>query len=394
MKGNQRYWAALRRGVALGLALVAAWGVSLITDFPDFGTALSDLGRNSTLAASLMASQLGPLPQEEAGLTGWGRLLLSQSALLSEGEAPVLQLRSARQEEEEELMDLQGHGDGDDDDQSEPNLQPPSGDDGVVEMTAQGKEGGQYLYGEGVYVYNRSGLELDASVIGEGQVDVPLGEGPQILIIHSHGSEAYSQYDGDVYEESDPYRTTDCTHNMVRVGEEMATVFRAYGFQVVHDTTLYDYPAYNGSYDRSLAGVQQWLEQYPTIRIVLDVHRDALVGSDGSVYKLVSEEAGEKVAQVMLVVGTNGSGLEHPRWTDNLAFAVRLQQNLVRGYDSLARPIVLRSSRYNQQLLPGYLLVEVGGHGNTLEEALAGARLWTDNVARTRLEVKGEESAG
>ena len=118
MKGNQRYWAALRRGVALGLALVAAWGVSLITDFPDFGTALSDLGRNSTLAASLMASQLGPLPQEEAGLTGWGRLLLSQSALLSEGEAPVLQLRSARQEEEEELMDLQGHGDGDDDDQS------------------------------------------------------------------------------------------------------------------------------------------------------------------------------------------------------------------------------------------------------------------------------------
>ena len=391
MKGDRRYWTALRRGVALGLALVAAWGVSLTVDFPNLGETLSALGGDSTLAVSLMAGQLGPLPGEENGLTGWGRLLLAQSSLLSQGEARVLQLRSARQEEEEGLTDLPDGGDGDD--QEEPDLQPPSSDDGVVEMTAQGKEGGQYLYGEGVYVYNRSGLELDASVIGEGQVDVPLGEGPQILIIHSHGSEAYSQYDGDTYEESDPYRTTDCTHNMVRVGEEMATVFRAYGFQVVHDTTLYDYPAYNGSYDRSLAGVQQWLEQYPTIRIVLDVHRDALVGSDGSVYKLVSEEAGEKVAQVMLVVGTNGSGLEHPRWKDNLAFAVRLQQNLVRGYDSLARPIVLRSSRYNQQLLPGYLLVEVGGHGNTLEEALAGARLWTDNVARTLLEIK-EESAG
>ena len=331
-----------------------------------------------------------PLPQEEAGLTGWGRLLLSQSALLSEGEAPVLQLRSARQEEEEELMDLQGHGDGDDDDQTEPNLQPPSGDDGVVEMTAQGKEGGQYLYGEGVYVYNRSGLELDASVIGEGQVDVPLGEGPQILIIHSHGSEAYSQYDGDVYEESDPYRTTDCTHNVVKVGEEIATVFRAYGFQVLHDTNLYDYPAYNGAYDRSLAAVKQWLADYPTISIVLDVHRDALVGSDGEVYKLVSQEAGEQVAQVMLVVGSNDTGLEHPRWTDNLAFAVRLQKNLVTGYDSLARPIVLRSSRYNQQLLPGSLLVEVGGHGNTLTEAIAGARLWADNVARTLLGMKEE----
>ena len=221
-------------------------------------------------------------------------------------------------------------------------------------------------------------------------MDVPLGEGPQILIIHSHGSEAYSQYDGDTYEESDPYRTTDCTHNVVKVGEEIATVFRAYGFQVLHDTNLYDYPAYNGAYDRSLAAVKQWLADYPTISIVLDVHRDALVGSDGEVYKLVSQEAGEKVAQVMLVVGSNDTGLEHPRWTDNLAFAVRLQKNLVTGYDSLARPIVLRSSRYNQQLLPGSLLVEVGGHGNTLTEAIAWARLWADSVARTLLDMKEE----
>ena len=73
---------------------------------------------------------------------------------------------------------------------------------------------------------------------------------------------------------------------------------------------------------------------------------------------------------------------------------MRLQQNLVRGYDSLARPVVLRSSRYNQQLLPGYLLVEVGGHGNTLGEAMAGARLWADNVARTLLGIKAEGSAG
>jgi stage II sporulation protein P len=214
-------------------------------------------------------------------------------------------------------------------------------------------------------------------------VDVSLGEGPQILIIHTHGSEAYTPTDGNTYEESDPYRTTDCTRNVVRVGEEMATVFRAHGFQVLHDTTLYDYPAYSGAYDRSGAAVRQWLEEYPTVRIVLDVHRDALVGTDGQVYKLVTQEAGEKVAQVMLVVGTDGSGAEHPRWEDNLAFAVRLQQGVVRGYDSLARPIVLRGSRYNQHLLPGSLLVEVGGHGNTLTEAIDGARLWADNVART-----------
>ena len=388
MRGERQYLTALRRGVALGLGLVAVWGVSLTADLSGLGGALASLGENPTLTASLLADQLAPLSGEGTGLTGWGRLLLEQSALLDRGEGAVLQLRAARREEGDAPDELDGLGDGDD--QEEPDLQPPDDPDGVLEMTAKGKSGSQYLYSQGIYVYNRSGLELDASVIGEGTVDVPLGEGPQILIIHSHGSEAYSQYDGDTYEESDPYRTTDCTHNMVRVGEEMATVFRAHGFQVVHDTTLYDYPAYNGSYDRSLAGVESWLERYPTIRVVLDVHRDALVGNSGEVYKLVSEEAGEKVAQVMLVVGSSGSGLSHPRWKDNLAFAVRLQQNLVRGYDSLARPIVLRSSRYNQQLLSGYLLVEVGGHGNTLTEALAGARLWADNVARTLLEIKEE----
>ena len=124
---------------------------------------------------------------------------------------------------------------------------------------------------------------------------------------------------------------------------------------------------------------------------MLDVHRDALVGSNGEVYKLVSQEAGNKVAQVMLVVGSNGAGADYPRWKDNLAFAVKLKQGLVRGYDSLARPIVLRGSRYNQQLSPGSLLVEVGGHGNTLSEAIAGARLWADNVARTLLAMKGEQ---
>ena len=131
------------------------------------------------------------------------------------------------------------------------------------------------------------------------------------------------------------------------------------------------------------AAVEQWLKQYPTIKVVLDVHRDALVGNEGEIYKLVSEEAGEKVAQVMMVIGSDENSGAHPRWQDNLAFAVLLQKGLVRGYTSLARPIVLRSSSYNQQVSPGSILVEVGGHGNTLTEAINGARMWADNVART-----------
>ncbi len=379
---------ALRRGVALGLVLVGVWGLSLTADLGGLEAGLSQLGREPALAVALLESRLGAVSRQEV-LTGWGTLLVEGSPLLAAGEEGVRQLRLSRTQEAEDqdegdLMDQDGE------DEQQPQLTPSDQSEGIIEMTGEGTRDGKYLYEGGVYVYNRTSFDLDASVLREGTVDVNLGEGPQILIVHSHGSEAYSPTDGDTYEESDPYRTTDCTHNVVKVGEEMATVFRAYGFQVIHDTTLFDYPSYNEAYDRSQAAVEQWLEKYPTIQVVLDVHRDALEGSNGEIYKMVSTEAGEKVAQVMLVVGSSGGGADFPRWKDNLAFAVLLQRSLVRGYTSLARPIVLRNSRYNQQLLPGSILVEVGGHGNTLTEAIDGARLWADNVARTLLELKEE----
>lgn len=388
MKGNRRYLAALRRGVALGLAIVAVWGVSLTADFSALRNQLAALREKPNLEVSLLSGQMGALLKAEEAplLMGWGRLLLGQSALLAAGQNMVAARRGGGTTPQQP-PDLGAH-DGDGDDQEKPDLKPQTEENGIIEMTAQGKNDGKYLYGEGVYLYNRTDLDLDSSVLTAGTIDVPLGEGPQILIVHTHGSEAYSQTDGDIYEESDAYRTTDCTHNVVKVGEEIATVFRAHGFQVIHDTTLFDYPSYNGAYDRSKAAVEQWLKEHPSIKIVLDVHRDALVGSNGQVYKLVSQEANHKVAQVMLVVGSSGSGAEHPRWKDNLAFAAKLQQGLMRGYTSLARPIVLRNSRYNQQLLSGSLLVEVGGHGNTLTEAIDGARLWADNVARTLLTMK------
>lgn len=377
---------ALRRGVALGLAGAAVWGIALTADLSAVEDGLTGLGEEPALAVSLMSSQLGELPGETPGLTGWRRLLLEASPLLEQGERAVLERESGGGGGR--LPDPEDPGDGEED-IDQPDLRPLPEGDGIVEMTGQGKKGSLYLRDGGVYVYNRTGRELDSSLLREGTVDVPLGEGPQILIVHTHGSEAYSMTDGDTYEESDPYRTTDCSHNVVRVGEEMATVFRAYGFQVIHDTTLCDYPAYNGAYDRSKAVVEQWLAKYPTIRVVFDVHRDALVGSEGEIYKMVSTEAGQKVAQVMMVLGTDAGGADHPRWKDNMAFALTLQRNLVKGYASLVRPTVLRKSRYNQQLCPGSILVEVGGHGNSLSEAIAGGRLWADNVARTLLELKG-----
>lgn len=201
-------------------------------------------------------------------------------------------------------------------------------------------------------------------------------EAPQILIMHTHGSEAYTMADGDDYTPTDTARTTDPNYNMIRVGEEMKAVFEEMGLQVIHDTTLYDYPGYTGAYSRSLEGIRQYLEQYPSISVVLDVHRDALIGADGTAYKLTDTVDEETAAQVMLVVGSNDAGLEHPDWQENLTLAAHIQAALLALHPGLPRALNLRSQRFNQHMTLGSLLVEVGTSGNTLQEALAGARLF------------------
>lgn len=378
----------LRRGVGLGLALVTVWGVGLTADLSGVGEAVRAWSADSQAVVGLLAEQLGQVPEETAlaGMDGLGRLMVEQSALLSAGLEAVDALRQEQEGVEstpptEEPPEVE-----DNDDQTVPQLQPPAEPDDVREMTGVGREGGQYFSRNGVYLYDRTNKGLDPSVFDAGAVHFGLGEGPQILILHSHGSEAYSQNDGDLYQESDAYRTTDCTHNVVRVGEAMAEVFRSQGLQVIHDTNLYDYPAYNGSYDRSKAAVRDWLAKYPTIRIILDVHRDALVGTDGTVYKPVLQIDGVKTAQVMLLVGTDDAGASFPDWGEHLALAMQIQQQMNSLWPGLARPITLRTARFNQQLTKGSLLVEVGGHGNSLEEALAGARLFARSAAKVLLE--------
>ncbi len=369
MKGNgDRLLRAVRRGVGLAVCAVLVWMAAVTADPAAVETVLT--GGEERTAVALLAGQtrVPPAETQEGAL----ELLLRHSPLLAQGRGTILS-GGREGEEQEHGQPVEEH----DDDMDQPKLQPPASQDGILELTAKGKEGSQYLSRDGLYLYDRSKLELTPAVLDEGKVDFTLGEGPQILIYHTHGSEAYAQSDGETYTESDPYRTTDCTHNVVRVGEEMARIFRSYGFQVIHDTELYDYPAYSGAYERSGAAVRRWLEQYPTIRLALDVHRDALVGNDGAIYKLITQENGRRAAQVMLVVGTG-----HDGWKDNLALGVRVQRELLADYVTLARPVVLRSGKYNQDCLSGSLLVEVGGHGNTLTEALAGAQLFAVSAAQ------------
>ena len=236
------------------------------------------------------------------------------------------------------------------------------------------------------------GLEVELGDYLNREVNLTLSkEGPQILIMHTHGTEAYTMADGDDYTPSDTARTTDENYNMIRVGEEIKAVFEEMGLSVIHDTSLYDYPSYTGSYARSLKGIQSYLEEYPTISVVLDVHRDALIGADGTAYKVTDTlEDGETVAQVMLVVGSNDGGLEHSNWEDNLTLAAHIQAAMLALHPGFPRPVNLRSQRFNQHMTSGSLLVEVGTSGNTLQEALAGARKFARAAGKVYLECMEE----
>ena len=204
-------------------------------------------------------------------------------------------------------------------------------------------------------------------------------EGVQILIVHTHGSEAYTPDGTDQYEMSDSYRTEDKRFSVIRVGDELAARLEHYGLSVVHDREIYDYPSYTGSYTRSGEAVQAHLAAHPETAIVIDLHRDAL-GTEDVIYKTVAALDGEASSQLMMLVGTGESGLEHPKWEENLKLALTLQAAVNAEYPTLARPVSLVKERYNQHLTTGSLILEVGSNGNTLQEALTAVRLYADAI--------------
>ena len=222
---------------------------------------------------------------------------------------------------------------------------------------------------------NNTNYTVDENALSAEDLTLTLpSDGPQILIIHTHTTEAYTMDGDDSYVQTDSYRTTDIQHSVVRVGEELKTALEAYGLQVLHDTNFYDYPSYTGSYARSGAAVTAYLAQYPSISLVIDLHRDAL-GTESTIYKTVTDVQGTTAAQIMFVMGTD-ENLYHPHWQENLKLALKLQNATAALYPELMRPIELSSYRYNEQLTTGSMLMEVGTSGNTLQEALEAVRLF------------------
>ncbi len=220
---------------------------------------------------------------------------------------------------------------------------------------------------------------IEISNLAKANVDVdellslpPETTGAQVLILHTHGCEAYTPTEQFDYVPTEDFRTTDKSRNVVRVGDEIQRELEAQGLTVIHDTTLCDEPDFNKSYNKSLAVAKKYLAENPNIKVILDVHRDSI--EDGG--KQIKTVGPNGASQLMFVVGTDTGGLEHPLWRQNLSFALNLQRRLLDKYEGLMRPINLRSSRFNQQLCTGSIIVEVGSDGNTLEEALTAARIF------------------
>jgi len=195
------------------------------------------------------------------------------------------------------------------------------------------------------------------------------GQEPTVLILHTHTTESYTKA-GESYEESSAYRTLDEDYNMLSMGALLARELENRGISVLQDRSIHDYPSYNGSYSHARASVKKYLEQYPSIRLILDLHRDAS-GTTGKQMRTETTVQGRPSAQLMLVVGTDASSLRHEHWQENLSLALKLQLQLQRSNPGIVRPLNLRAQRFNQDLLPGMLLVEVGAAGNTHAEAEA-----------------------
>lgn len=206
---------------------------------------------------------------------------------------------------------------------------------------------------------------------------------PLVLIIHTHATEAYSE-EGAIsyYDDGGEYaRSKNKAENVVAVGKALADELNRLGIATVHSEKLHDELQYKDSYSRAEETIKSYIEKYPTIRLVIDLHRDAVVKSNGDIVRPVAIADGEAAAQIMCVVGSDYGGEACPNWERNLSLALKLREMLNGEYGNICRPPYLRSSTYNQEIAPYSLLLEIGASGNSLSEAKRSAIIVAEALA-------------
>lgn len=244
----------------------------------------------------------------------------------------------------------------------------------------------------------RNCTELDNALVTEetrkpSDIKIELNSDlPQVLIMHTHTSESYEPYEKQWYDESYTSRSMDADNSVVAVGEAIAEEMSEAGISVIHDGTIHD-DIYSGAYSRSLNTTLSILSEYPSIKIILDIHRDAIEYEDGSRVSAVAEIDGKKAAQVMIISAADEGSYDIPNYLENLHFACEFQQAMEQSYSGLTRPVLFQYCQYNQQVSTGSLLVEVGSHGNTVEQAVYSGHLIGKALSELLIEKATGQSA-
>ncbi len=216
--------------------------------------------------------------------------------------------------------------------------------------------------GSFVEIDNLAGAEYNLERLLSAPVSFSVSELPCVLIVHTHATEAYA--------DTETYRSEDCSENVVGIGQELARLLNENGIPTIHDSALHDLAGYDDAYVRTEQAIQATLLEYPSIQMVIDVHRDAVQDSSGGQRPLSCQINGQEAAQLMLVLGTDTSALPHPNWQENLSLAVKLQSLLCQQAPGLMRRLSLRAARYNEHLTPCSILLEAGSAGNSRQEVL------------------------
>lgn len=236
-----------------------------------------------------------------------------------------------------------------------------------------------------VYLKNNTNLDINLKDFVDANLNLNIEKNsePQVLILHTHATESYLLHNENYYTNNDTARNTDNAYNMIALGKIITDRLNAAGIVTLHDTTQHDNPSYNESYSRAADTICSYIKKHPSIKIVIDLHRDALAANDTDKVKVTTEINGKKAAQIMLVMGSqSGSVKNFPNWRENLKLATKLQQTIEVMYPSLARSIHFMSKNYNQSLTTGSLLIEIGTDGNTLTEAKYSAQLLSDSLIK------------
>ena len=247
----------------------------------------------------------------------------------------------------------------------------------ITETQYFAKTGGIYVSFGNAIIKNcthHSAKEIKAKL--EEPHNLSLSEdSPQFLIYHTHATEGFEEKENGFFDTEKTWRTTDPDKNMISVGDVLTSVLTENGFGVIHDGTMHDDPSYQGSYQRSAVTIKNHLAENPEITVCLDIHRDAIEPSASEIVKPTAVINGKKAAQIMIISGCDDGTMDMPGYWENLRFAAALADKLEQLYPGLCRPILFDYRKYNMDLSPGLLLIEIGATGNTLSEAQYSAEL-------------------